>query len=187
MTQPFYRKEDVNMRLVNGVVMARGEAVVLYEYDGTHLHGETLYGIPMKRIKLEEVDITPVHTGNVFTGDSYVHTSRMPQRKYKQSLANESLVCHPMPFKWGRIGVEQLLQPITNQYKSFTDVLKLVVDGAAVAMPFHRDWGLYKDGHLIKLCYKDMEVGVVKSESIHLLPEKFYLEQVLMEVLGYGD
>ena len=78
MTQPFYRKEDINMRLVNGVVMVRGEPVLLTEYDGNHLHGETLHGIPMKRIKLEEVDIDPVHTGNVFTGDSYVYTSRMP-------------------------------------------------------------------------------------------------------------
>jgi len=49
MTQPFYRKEDINMRLVNGVVMARGEPVMLTGYDGTHLHGETLYGIPMHR------------------------------------------------------------------------------------------------------------------------------------------
>lgn len=184
MTQPFYRKEDIQMRLVNGVVMARGEAVILTEYDGTHLHGETLYGVPMKRIKLEEVDITPVATGNVFTGDIYVHTSRMPQRKYKQSLANESLVCHDMPFKSGRVGVERLLQPITNQYKSFTDVLKLVVAGAAMAMPFHRDWGLYKDGRLVKLCYKDMEVGLIKCEVVQLLPDKFYLEQVLVEVIN---
>lgn len=182
MTQPFYRKEDINMRLVNGVVMARGEAVILTEYDGSHLHGETLYGIPMHRIKLEEVDITPVPTGNVFTGDSYVHTSRMPQRKYKQSLANESLVCHAMPFNHENVSVARLSQPILNQYKSFTDVLKLVVDGAAKAMPFHRDWGLYKDGRSIKLCYKDMEVGVVKREVVQLLPEKFYLEQVLKEV-----
>lgn len=186
MTQPFYRKEDVNMRLVNGVVMARGEPVLLTEYDGTHLYGETLYGIPMKRIKLEEVDIDPVHTGNVFTGDSYVYTSRMPQRKYKQSLANESLVCHEMPFISQHVHVwpKGVMQPILNQYKSFTEVLKLVVDGAAKAMPFHRDWGLYKDGRSIKLCYKDMEVGVVRREVVQLIPEKFYLEQVLVEVLN---
>lgn len=183
MTQPFYRKEDINMRLVNGVVMARGEAVMLTEYDGTYLYGETLYGVPMKRIKLEEVDITPVPTGNVFTGDSYTHTSRMPQRKYKQSLSNESLVCHDMPFPSERIFLDRLLQPITNQYRGFTDVLKLVVSGAARAMPFHRDWGVYRDGRVYKLCYKDMEVGKIKRNSIELLPEKFYLEQALMEVL----
>ena len=182
MTQPFYRKEDINMRLVNGVVMARGEPVLLTEYDGTHLYGETLYGIPMSRIKLEEVDIDPVHTGNVFTGDSYVYTSRMPQRKYKQSLANESLVCHEMPFPCERVTARRMFQPILNQYKSFPEVLKLVVDGAAKAMPFHRDWGLYKDGRSIKLCYKDMEVGVVRREVVQLIPEKFYLEQSLKEI-----
>ena len=182
MTQPFYRKEDINMRLVNGVVMARGEPVLLTEYDGTHLHGETLYGIPMNSIKLEEVDITPVPTGNVFTGDGYVHTSRMPQRKYKQSLANESLVCHDMPFNCENVSIARLSQPILNQYKGFPEVLKLVVDGAAKAMPFHRDWGLYKDGRSIKLCYKDMEVGVVRREVVQLIPEKFYLEQALKEI-----
>lgn len=182
MTQPFYRKEDINMRLVNGVVMARGEPVLLTEYDGTHLYGETLHGIPMNRIKLEEVDIDPVHTGNVFTGDSYVYTSRMPQRKYKQSLSNESLVCHGMPFPCERVTARRMFQPILNQYKSFPEVLKLVVDGAAKAMPFNRDWGLYKDGRSIKLCYKDMEVGVVRREVVQLIPEKFYLEQALKEI-----
>ena len=61
-------------------------------------------------------------------------------------------------------------------------MLKLVVAGAAKAMPFHRDWGLYKDGRSIKLCYKDMEVGVVRREVVQLIPEKFYLEQVLKEI-----
>ena len=182
MTQPFYRKEDINMRRVNGFVIVRGEPVLLIVYVFIHLMGETLHGIAMKRIKLEEVDIDPVHTGNVFTGDSYVYTSRMPQRKYKQSLANESLVCHGMPFPCERVHVSRMFQPILNQYKSFPEVLKLVVDGAAKAMPFHRDWGLYKDGRSIKLCYKDMEVGIVKREVVQLLPEKFYLKQGLKEV-----
>ena len=87
-----------------------------------------------------------------------------------------------MPFPCERVHVSRMFQPILNQYKSFTEVLKLVVDGAAKAMPFHRDWGLYKDGRSIKLCYKDMEVGVVRHEVVQLIPEKFYLEQVLKEI-----
>lgn len=41
MTQPFYRKEDINMRLVNGVVMARGNpycslSTMVHTYMGKH-------------------------------------------------------------------------------------------------------------------------------------------------------
>lgn len=179
----FYKQDDMQMRVCGGVAMARGEPVMLLKYDGRLFTGRSLFGGEVKLMK-EEVDLTPVSTGNVTVGNTYVYTSRIPHRKYKQTLSSDAIHQHKMPFEVaGEVGAEGMLQPITNRYPKLNQALFAVANKLAKAMPFSREWGVCNKDGVIVLCYRDMAVGVVGKESIKLYADKFYLEQLLREVL----
>jgi len=185
MLKPFYRQEDLQMRVMEGLIKFKDRLVVVSGYEDGRFRLDDVKSGDRITASPDELDLTPIKLGNTLLGNGYVYISRKPVRKFKQTLTRDVLNFSKMPFTMPtRCDLHHLAMPALGTYPKIETALSSVVDDKKQAMPFSHDWGVAKIEGGIKLIYRNMVVGKVTPDRFILMPEKFYLEESLKEVVN---
>lgn len=177
--------EYANSRICDTIVTHCGKPFRVYEVSPKLTAiGHYLDQSPDNLIDIDchEIDLTPVRLGYAW-GDRLMYLSRVPARRYKQGLRNDSI---------NRINIggyagnprnlpdKTLFQSIMGVYKPFQEVLQSSIEG--LANPWARQWAL--DGKC-RIWYKGGDhVGTFsKDGTLNIKPEFKFLEEALKESL----
>lgn len=133
---------------------------------------------------LAEVNLEPLPLGFVNLTNDMAFLCRKPMRRdWRQGLSQNNLVIYgnlsarDFPYKL-------LKQPVLKQYPSWSAALTKLTSTKKMSMAFSRDFGFSKHQDNISLIFRKHVVGTIVNDTPRLLPEKFFLQQHLDEVMG---
>lgn len=184
----FFDRADWNTRVVGGICKAKGAFIYVEGYEDDDIFVcRDLKESKRIRVNKNDLDLSPVQLGNVFTGKAYRYLARTPARIFKQTLSNQALVNTQMPFRDApQITIENksLLNCFENNFMTVDKALDMVCSGKAIAAPFSREFGFTKLEGKVKLIHRCFDVGTVSKDKITLDKKFFYLKEVVQEVLN---
>lgn len=178
--------EYANSRISDTIVTHCGKPFRVYEVSPKLTAiGYYLDQSPDNLINVDchEIDLTPVKLGYAWH-DRLMHLSRVPARRYKQGLRNDSIHRILIGGAAGNprsLPDKTLFQAIMGVYKPFQEVLDRAVAGAS-GDAWARHWAL--DGKC-RIWYKGCDnVGTFSRDGqLKIKPEFKFLEEALKESL----
>jgi len=187
----FETLDDANRRLASTVIRFDGKPVYVLRIREScdiemfdMLSQKNIVGHYTKQEKL--IDIHPVTLGYVNIGGCAIYTWRMPSRRSKQGLHQESLHMHK------NIGADvlaslALAKTIINNFPTIEDCVDLLTTKAVEEIAFHRKFALYRSRNTFGIRYKgDKLIGYLgKDNIIRMSPGMGYLDSLLREVVDY--
>lgn len=130
---------------------------------------------------VEGLDISPVPLGFCQVGDTAAYLMRMPRRRTKQGLSEDSICMHNY---MGRISVREsgayakaLANTILGVYPSIKNALSILERGVASSVAISRNWSL-SSKHLIQYKYFG-NVGTYTGGQFLLDGDYSYLQECL--------
>lgn len=145
--------------------------------------GNNLATGEQQQVLHSDLDLEPVPLGFVNTSSDMVYVARKPMRRdWKQGLSHNSMVTYGR-LRPDEINMKLLVQPIMQQYPSFTRALSSL-QGKKQSVAFSRDFGISKRGEELLLIYRQHRVGVVINGEPVLDTGKIFLQQHLQEAVG---
>lgn len=133
---------------------------------------------------LSQVNLEPLPLGFVNLSADMAFLCRKPMRRdWRQGLSANNLVVYgnlsPRDFPY-----KLLNQPVLQQYPSWSVAVQKMQTTKKNSMAFSRDFGFSKHKDGISLIFRKHIVGTVADNTPRLLPDKFFLQQHLDEVMG---
>ena len=148
-------------------------------------------------VPVNDLELGSMPLGNIQVDDYFGYFVRIPDRRWKQGLAEGHLNqiredCHK-PLRV-RLLSNAIMKCVKGAYDSFQDALYNILDKGYEGCAFSRTFGLMLgDKGQIDLLYRGHRVGfiteVVKDDfELVLFKDKFYLKEELLETLnGVGE
>ncbi len=198
MLRSLHSTDHANMRLGRTIIQFKGSPCWVEEVRGdwsasarSLSSGKALLIADIR--DKSEVDVTPVPLGFCDIEGTARYLSRMPARRTKQGLSQESLHCEgiQVPDFYRSQGLCKALSAvISNEYESFRNCYKHVDAGGVTSKAFHRNWAIWKNQReeLIVLFKHFGRVGVANKDGTVTLDPAFaylnetYYEEVLANV-----
>lgn len=185
-----YSVQDLQMRLGKSLVRYDGRPYFIMAIDGRTVMGiftdnEREYTFKLPDTKL---DVRPVPLGYANTGAEALYLSRVPQRRYKQGLSEESLKVLGRHAARRLLTSKPLAECILNKYPSYVAACKRVREDKRVSsVAFSRKFCVEKDDTgLLFLRYRHEKVGWVNKYQPELGESHQYLAEELAIATGEG-
>ena len=187
-------ERDVELRLRNSVVMFNQRPVLVQSVENQHrVIVEDLLSGRAERADVVALDLSPesAKLGYVIGEGGEVYFSmRKPTRKYKQGLTAENFLAFkalnkPSDRELVRARTElhpfskHVARTILGQFPDMGEAFQKVREGRSLIVPFHREWAVAEKDEETCLLYRGDVVGYVGDRSVKLLPDRFYLKEVL--------
>lgn len=192
----YYETErDVELRLRHSLVMWEKRPVIVQAAESKDkVIVEDMLTGRNSSVRIESLNLSPDaaklgyviddRTGRVF------FSMRKPIRKYKQGLTQENFFAFnalekpsERLFGQGRSEVSPfskgVAKTILGTFPDIGEAFQAVRSGGAKIMPFSREWAVGEKEDELCLMYRGDVVGYVGDQSVKLLPERFYLQEVL--------
>lgn len=192
----YYETErDVELRLRHSLVMWEKRPVIVQAAESKDkVIVEDMLTGRNSSVRIEALNLSPDaaklgyviddRTGRVF------FSMRKPIRKYKQGLTQENFFAFnalekpsERLFGQGRSEVSPfskgVAKTILGTFPDIGEAFQAVRSGGAKIMPFSREWAVGEKEDELCLMYRGDVVGYVGDQSVKLLPERFYLQEVL--------
>lgn len=176
-------------RLAGTIIqLPSGEPVTVSNCEGRSAgilvhYNELINTMKDGRIRLKELDLTPVPLGFANTQQGVAYLARIPKRSdYRQGLRNSNYMS-VYGVNHRTVPTASLYKTITNKYMDFEPVLDEVTNiGTTTA--FNREFALARVGDDIKILYKwKGVVGDVVNGIPGLLGAYEYLQESLEEAV----
>ncbi len=193
MLRSLHSADHANMRFSRTIIKYEGDACWIdnvnnnWTADARRLSDNKPFTIPNIRDQ-KKVDVVPVSLGFCDIGGTARYLSRMPARRTKQGLAQESMFCEGVGvpnFYNDRALSRSLDNTISNNYPCFKECYIKVGKDLVVSQAFHRNWAIWKKPSTGDLCvlFKHFgNVGIANSDgTITLSPEFQYLQETYQE------
>lgn len=74
---------------------------------------------------------------------------------------------------------KSVAKTIVGDFPDIGEAFQAVRSGASKIVPFHREWAVADKEDELCLMYRGDVVGYVGDQSVKLMPERFYLQEVL--------
>ena len=174
--------EYAESRLNGTMVMGKEGPVTVISIDELFLCDvvDTISG-KRHKVKLDELDLTPVKLGYVNTRDrGALYVVRMPKRNdWRQGLRRENMIVLSRPMDPGKISQADLSRCIIGDYPKFEEAVNIVSDDFVSSIAWSRDFAITFKG---KVLYRTIHVGNYdKDAGVVLLEDFSYLQEVLNE------
>ena len=191
----YYESErDVELRLRHSLVMWEKRPVVVQAAESKDkvIVDDLLTG-RSSSVRIEALNLAPdaAKLGYVIDDRGRVFFSmRKPVRKYKQGLTQDNFFAFnalekPVErlFGQGRSEVspfsKSVAKTIVGDFPDIGEAFQAVRSGASKIVPFHREWAVADKEDELLLMYRGDVVGYVGDQSVKLMPDRFYLQEVL--------
>lgn len=197
MLRSLHSADHANLRLGRTIVQFKNSPCWIDDIRGDWSANARLLsngkGFTIRDIRnSDEVNVTPVSLGFCDIGGTARYLSRMPARRTKQGLAQESLYCEgiTVPDFYRDSGLAKSLNScITNEYASYETCFRGVSTDRVTSMAFHRNWAIWKSQatrEVVVLFKHFGRVGVANQDgTVRLDPAFSYLQETyLEEVMG---
>jgi len=190
----FYDVNHANLRLSGTIVRLGGLPIYISEvYDDWSVRAKYLLSYKDLRIpnllNSEQLDISPVPLGFCQMEESASYLMRIPRRRTKQGLSEDSINSHDAPrnsIMESKAYSQSLGNTIINKYPPLKAALKMLGKGFN-SVGIARNWALYHQGTRILLLYKyHGQVGELANGVFSLTEEYRYLQESLDEELPNG-
>lgn len=187
-------ERDVELRLRNSVVMFNQRPVLVNAVENRNIViVEDMLTGRSERAEVNALDLSPdsAKLGYVIAeGGEVYFAMRKPTRRYKQGLTTENFLAFKAlekPSDKEMANVRTHLHPfnkyvartILGQFPDMGEAFQKVRDGRSRIVPFHREWAVAEKDDELSLLYRGDVVGYVGDRSVKLIPERFYLKEVL--------
>ena len=206
----FYDSADeVRRRLQNGIILYRGEPVVVLEACSVK-GSKTKYGVVIRdcptgerswKIPLDDPDLNyrQIRTGFVnYRGEAY-RIIRWPQRSVQQSLSRNNCSIERLGEENGRrrrggVALEVDIVTLTKEqsvvdcmagrFPSMSEARDMVSEGKVESVAFHYDWCYQRVMGAPAIWYKTRPVGLTLDPKsiLKLEPHNMFLKEPLQEI-----
>lgn len=187
-------QDNVSMRLLNSVIRVGTTPVFVIDITRTELKYKSLSSGRENIISLKSprLNLLPVPLGYINYRAGAHYLSRIPQRKYKQGLAYESLKMEGMSRGKEVLRSKALARCIAGEYPNHEEVIRRIKDGENINLAFSRQFAIGEaptfegTGGALSLLFRGRRVGEVtkKNDELKLVPRFIYLQEKLIGVLA---
>jgi hypothetical protein len=190
----FYDVNHANLRLSGTIVRLGGLPIYISEVNQDwSVRAKYLISYKDLRIpdllKSEALDISPVPLGFCQMGETCSYLMRMPRRRTKQGLSEDSINSHDGPHNYimeSKTYSQSLGNTIINNYPPLEAAIKMLGKGFH-SVGIARNWALYRYDTRTLLLYKYYgQVGELANGVFSLTEEYRYLQESLDEELKNG-
>lgn len=190
----FYDVNHANLRL-SGTIVRLGDLPIYISEVNEDWSVRAKYLISYKDLRIpdllnsEALDISPVPLGFCQMGETCSYLMRMPRRRTKQGLSEDSINAHDGPRNFimeSKAYSQSLGNTIINNYPPLAAAIKMLGKGF-YSVGIARNWALYRHGTRTLLLYKYYgQVGELANGVFSLTEEYRYLQESLDEELKNG-
>lgn len=189
----FYDVAHANLRLSNTIVRINNYPVFVIEVreDWTvavqYLGSGKIAELSDIR-NLKGLDISPVPLGFCQNGHTTSYLMRMPRRRTKQGLAEDSIATHDgngNSVRRSNAYSKALDNTITGVYPTLKAALSMINAKGFASVGISRNWAIGNAGDMIYFMYKYYgKVGILKDNRFILDEEYSYLQECLDQEIG---
>lgn len=189
----FYDVDHANLRLSNTIIRLGNYPIYLTEVYAdwsasvTYLHSGK--GSVLSDIRtLKDFDISPVPLGFCNAGSTASYLMRMPRRRTKQGLSEDSIAFHDgnrQSVRQNGAYAKALSNTINGVYPAKKEALSMLAKGFYV-VAISRNWALARDvgGTYLHYKYYGVVGKLIENEIYSLNPDFNYLQESLDQEIG---